>query len=44
MPVHIWDLFRDDPVIEAISAAAVRIVLQIALIAAGLWIARGAQK
>ncbi len=28
MPLHIWDLFRDDPVISSLSAAIVRVIVQ----------------
>lgn len=28
MPLHIWDLFRDDPMIAPLSVAAVRIIVQ----------------
>ncbi len=32
MPLHIWDLFRDDPMIAPLSAAIVRVVVQCAFI------------
>jgi uncharacterized membrane protein len=28
LPLHIWDLFRDDPAITPFSAAIIRVVLQ----------------
>lgn len=39
MPLHIWDLFRDDPMIAPLSAAVVRIIVQLFFIWAGwrLW-------
>lgn len=36
MPLHIWDLFRPDPVIAPVSAALLRIVVQVFFIWAGL--------
>jgi len=36
MPLHIWDLFRDDPMIAPLSAAIVRIFIQVFFIWAGL--------
>jgi uncharacterized membrane protein len=35
MPLHVWDLFRDDPVITPHSAAITRVFVQIALIGIG---------
>ncbi|WP_420587466.1 hypothetical protein [Ruegeria sp.] len=35
MPLHVWDLFRDDPVIAPLWVAAVRILFQIGFIWAG---------
>lgn len=35
MPLHIWDLLRDDPMITPYSAAIVRVVIQVLLIIAG---------
>jgi len=39
MPLHVWDLFREDPVIAPESAAMVRIAVQVLFIAVGwaLW-------
>lgn len=39
MPLHIWDLFRDDPVISPLWLASLRIVLQLFFIWSGwrLW-------
>jgi len=39
MPLHVWDLFRDDPVIAPESAAIIRIVVQVLFIVVGwlLW-------
>lgn len=36
MPLHLWDFFRPDPVFPPPGAAAVRVIVQIAFIAAGL--------
>ncbi|MGL4541058.1 MAG: hypothetical protein ACRCUI_00945, partial [Polymorphobacter sp.] len=35
MPLHIWDLFRVDPVITPHSAAIIRVIVQILLIGIG---------
>ncbi len=35
MPLHIWDLLRDDPMIKPYAAAIVRVVIQCFLIYAG---------
>ena len=35
LPLHIWDLFRPDPVIAPLSAAIVRIIVQFGFIWAG---------
>ncbi|GAB5417550.1 MAG: DoxX family membrane protein [Crocinitomicaceae bacterium] len=35
MPLHIWDLLRDDPMITPYAAAIVRVVIQCFLIYAG---------
>ena len=40
LPLHIWDLFREDPVVGSQAAAVVRLVMQGVLIYAGLWIYR----
>jgi len=39
MPLHIWDLFRDDPMISPLAAAVLRILVQVVFIWAGvrLW-------
>ncbi len=38
LPLHMWDLFREDPVVGSQAAAAVRLVMQGVLIYAGWWI------
>jgi uncharacterized membrane protein YphA (DoxX/SURF4 family) len=45
MPLHIWDLFREDPMISPLSAAVFRIFVQVFFIWAGLrlWKQREAQ-
>lgn len=35
MPLHIWDLLRDDPMITPYVAAIVRVIVQVLLILAG---------
>lgn len=35
MPLHVWDLFRDDPVITPHAAAIIRVFVQIMFIAIG---------
>jgi uncharacterized membrane protein len=32
MPLHVWDLFRDDPVIAPLPVAIVRVFLQMAFV------------
>jgi uncharacterized membrane protein len=46
MPLHVWDLFRPDPVIAPLSAAIFRIFLQCVFIWVGwsLWRAGEAQR
>ena len=38
LPLHVWDLLREDPVVGSQAAAAVRLVMQGILIYAGWWI------
>ena len=38
LPLHVWDVFREDPVMGSQAAAGVRLVLQGILIYAGWWI------
>ncbi|NNU16893.1 hypothetical protein HK107_11245 [Parvularcula sp. ZS-1/3] len=38
LPLHLWDFFRPDPVFEVPVAASIRIGVQFALIAIGLWL------
>ena len=35
MPLHVWDLFRPDPVIAPLSAAVIRILIQFGFIWVG---------
>ena len=35
LPIHVWDLLRDDPAIGSFSAAVIRLVLQFGLIYVG---------
>lgn len=35
LPLHVWDLFRDNPAIAPLSAAIIRIIVQFILIAIG---------
>ena len=37
LPIHLWDLVRDDPFFTPIIAAVIRIALQFLLIYAGWW-------
>jgi uncharacterized membrane protein len=41
MPLHIWDLFRDDPIIAPMVVAAIRVVVQILFIWIGYVIWQG---
>jgi uncharacterized membrane protein len=41
LPIHIWDVVRDDPVMGSTGAALIRLAIQFVLIWAGWWISRG---
>ncbi|MEL6341973.1 MAG: MauE/DoxX family redox-associated membrane protein [Myxococcota bacterium] len=43
LPIHIWDLFREDPAVGSTTAAVVRLVFQFAFIAGGVWLSRRLQ-
>ena len=38
LPIHIWDLVRDDPAIGSFMGAVIRLIIQFGLIWAGWWI------
>lgn len=38
LPLHVWDFFRPDPVFSVPVGASIRIVVQLLLIATGLWL------
>ena len=38
LPIHIWDMFKEDPFIGTKTIAFVRIALQVVMIYGGLWI------
>ena len=38
LPIHIWDLVRDDPAIGSFTGAVIRLIIQFGLIWAGWWI------
>ncbi len=38
LPIHIWDLVREEPAVGSTLAAAIRLVVQFLLIYAGWWI------
>ncbi len=40
LPIHVWDLLREEPAIGPPPAPAIRLVVQFLLIYAGLWIYR----
>ena len=40
LPLHLWDFVRSDPIFEVPGAASIRIGVQLALIALGLWLWR----
>lgn len=43
MPLHIWDAFKDAPVVGSHITAIIRLFIQVLLIAGGLWIWRPAK-
>lgn len=44
LPIHGWDLFRDDPAIGPAPLPIIRFVFQFVLIFLGWWIYKGSQK
>ncbi|MEL6639207.1 MAG: MauE/DoxX family redox-associated membrane protein [Bacteroidota bacterium] len=40
LPIHVWDLFREDPAIGPAPAPLIRLLLQFLLIYAGYWVYR----
>lgn len=40
LPIHIWDLFREDPAIGEQPIPTIRVIIQFLLIYAGWWIYR----
>ncbi len=38
LPIHVWDLVRDEPAVGSTMAAAIRLIVQFVLIYAGWWI------
>jgi uncharacterized membrane protein len=38
LPIHIWDLFREEPAIGAAPMPMIRFIIQLLLIYAGWWI------
>ncbi len=40
LPIHVWDLFREDHLFGSASAAAIRLVFQLAFIGLGVWLYR----
>jgi len=40
MPIHIWDLTKDQPAVGSTTAAIIRIVVQVVFIVASAWLAR----
>ncbi|MEQ9316599.1 MAG: hypothetical protein RLN72_12165 [Henriciella sp.] len=40
LPLHVWDFFRPDPVFPVPWGAGARIIVQLGLIALGLWLWR----
>ncbi|MEM5516884.1 hypothetical protein WNY37_07970 [Henriciella sp. AS95] len=43
LPLHIWDFIRPDPVFSVPWSASLRILIQMGLIALGLWLWRRGQ-
>lgn len=41
-PLHLWDALKETPFVGSTGAAIVRLVIQVALIAGGLWLFRTA--
>ncbi|UTW62460.1 hypothetical protein KFE98_21075 [bacterium SCSIO 12741] len=44
LPIHVWDLFRDDPAIGEPPLPLIRLVFQFLFIYVGWWIYRSSQK
>lgn len=44
LPLHVWDLVRDDPVVGSFGAAIVRLVIQFAIIGASAWMGRALRR
>ena len=44
LPIHIWDLVRDDPAIGSFTGAVIRLIIQFGLIWAGWWIWKEGKK
>ena len=44
LPIHIWDLVRDDPAIGSFMGAVIRLIIQFGLIWAGWWIWKEGKK
>jgi uncharacterized membrane protein len=40
LPLHIWDLFKEDPITITRTGGIIRLVLQFLLIYAGWWLSR----
>ena len=43
LPLHVWDLFRPDPMTGSMTGAIIRLIIQFALIYGGWWIYKVAQ-
>ncbi len=40
LPIHVWDLFREDPAIGPPPAPIIRVIFQFVLMFAGFWVFR----
>ncbi len=38
LPIHVWDLVREDPVIKPFFVAMIRVIIQFLMIYGGFWI------
>jgi uncharacterized membrane protein len=43
LPIHIWDLFKENPAVGAPPAPAIRLAVQLVLIYAGWWVYKKAK-
>lgn len=44
LPLHVWDLFKDKPMVGSFGAAIVRLIIQFVLIGASAWMGRALRR